>query len=182
MDVLVEIGQRKFERGDATARNTREAFLLFRFEIIEGDAGEVGNDDVARSIVHAPVSGEVLDIFEGLRLSLSEVLAEALVFNEQDAGPEKIDKTVLTGNFPDRFFKARDNATADTEDVEEFVPEGLLFGAFAFDAGPFLRKGNRTMADFVPGKRHRRMIAKGCQLVAVPFLAGRSPQLYQREV
>jgi hypothetical protein len=64
---------------------------------------------------------------------------------------------------------SRYNATADTEDIEELVPESLFFRSFAFDARPFLRKGDRTMADFIPRKRHRKTIAKARPVLRVVF-------------
>ena len=42
---------------------------------------------------------------------------------------------------------------AETEDGEGFVREGLLFGAFAFEAGSIFGEADGVMADFVPGKR-----------------------------
>ena len=81
------------------------------------------------------------------------------MLNEHDAGPEQINITVVTRDFLNRLFKARYDATANTEDIEEFVPERLLLCLLALDACPFLGKGDRAVPDFVPGKRHRSMIA-----------------------
>jgi hypothetical protein len=103
-----------------------------------GDVGKVGNDDVAGNFICAAFTREVSDITERLRLGLAEILAEALVLDEHDTGPEQINVAVVAGDFLDRFFKTRYDAAADAEDVEEFVPEGLLFSSFALDACPFL--------------------------------------------
>ena len=64
---------------------------------------------------------------EGLRLGLAEVFAETFVFDQQHAGPEQVNVAVVAGDFLDRLFKAGDHAAADAEDLEEFVPESLLF-------------------------------------------------------
>ena len=40
------------------------------------------------------------------------------------------------------------------EDLEELVPEGLLFAFLAGFAGPGLGEADGAVADFVPGKRH----------------------------
>jgi hypothetical protein len=91
-----------------------------------------------------------------LRLRLAEDLAETLVLNEHDTGPEQINTTVVAGDFLNRFFKARDCATTNAEDIEEFVPESLLLCLFAPDARPFLRKGDRAMADYFQQGRNLR--------------------------
>jgi hypothetical protein len=110
---------------------------FFGFEIVERDAGEIGDDDVARAFFRPSFARKVLDVSERLRFRAAEVLAEALVFDEHLAGPEQIDVTVVAGNFLHRLFKARHGAAADAEDVEELVPEGLLFRPLALRAGPF---------------------------------------------
>ena len=72
------------------------------------------------------------------------------MFDEQDARPEKINAPVVAGNFLYRLFKAGDDAAFDAEDLKEFVPEGLFFGALAFDASPFAGKLDRVLADLIP--------------------------------
>jgi hypothetical protein len=77
------------------------------------------------------------------------------VLDEQHALPKQINRAIVAGEFLDRFFEAGKRFSAHAEDLEELVPESLLFRSFAFDARPFLRKGDRAMADFIPRKRHR---------------------------
>lgn len=52
----------------------------------------------------------------------------------------------------DGLFEGGDGAAFDAEDVEEFVPEGLGFGAFFGGALPLVGKGDGALADFVPGQ------------------------------
>ena len=51
-------------------------------------------------------------------------------------------------------FKLGDRGAADAEDLKEFIPEGLFFGALAFDARPFAGKLDRVVSDFIPTDRH----------------------------
>lgn len=127
---------------------------------MEGDARKVGDDDIAGYFVKAAFVNQVLNVAEGLGFRLAEVFPEALVLDKNNAGPEQIDVAVLTGDFLDRLFEAGNGAAADSEHVEEFVPEGLLLAALASDAGPLFREGDSAVADFIPGKWHGRMIAK----------------------
>ena len=48
---------------------------------------------------------EVLNVTEGLRFGLAQVLAEALVFHQQDARPEQVNIFVVAGKILDGFFK-----------------------------------------------------------------------------
>ena len=51
LNVPVEFGQRKLDACNATAVEERQLSLLFRLQVVQGDAGEVGNDHVARNFV-----------------------------------------------------------------------------------------------------------------------------------
>jgi len=117
-------------------------------------ASEIADDDVARDFFVAMLAGEVLNVAEGLRLGFDESFATAFVFDENDAAPEEVDVAVIAGKSANRFFKAGNGAAGDAEDVEKFVPEGLLFGLLALDAGPFFGEGDGAVANFVPGERH----------------------------
>ena len=98
MDVFVKIGQREFDGRHAPVVEERQVALVFRLQIVQGDAGEVGDDDVAGNFICAAFAREVLDVAERLRLGLAEVFAEALVFDEHDARPEKINVAVVAGD------------------------------------------------------------------------------------
>ena len=69
--------------------------LVLGFEVVRGDAGKVGNDDV----IGASFAREVSKVAERLRLRLAQVLAETLVLHEHDAGPEQINVAVVAGEF-----------------------------------------------------------------------------------
>ena len=143
----------KFD-GNAVIVEKGEIALVVWFQIVERDAGKIGDDDVARDFVAAAFAREVLNVAEGLRFGLAEVFATALVFDENDAAPEEVDVAVVAGDSLYRFLEAGDGAARDAENIEKFVPEGLLFGLFALDSGPFLGEGDGAVANFVPRKRH----------------------------
>src|SRR5260370_6039681 len=138
MDGFVKVSQRKFDGSHATVVKERQLALVFGLKIVQGDAGKVGNDHVAGNFIFAALARKVLDVTERLRLRLAQVLAKALVLDEHDAGPEQVNVAVLAGDLLYRLFKASYRAAADTENIEELVPERLLFGLFARDARPFL--------------------------------------------
>jgi hypothetical protein len=85
---------------------------------------------------------------------IAEVLAKRLVLDEKHPRPEKVNITVIAGDFLHRLFKAGNDAPFETEYLKEFIPEGLFFGALPFDASPFAGKLYRVMADFVPRNWH----------------------------
>ncbi len=82
MNVFVQFGERKFDADDAAGIEEREYALVFWLKIVQGDAGEVGDDDVAGNFIHAPFAREVLNVAERLRLGFAEVSAQALVLDE----------------------------------------------------------------------------------------------------
>ena len=143
VNVAVKLGERKFGGGNAT-HSKRGRTLFFGLQIVQGDAGEIGNDDIARNFIHAPFPREVLDVAESLRSALPKSLPKLLCSTRTTPGQKQINVAVVAGDFLDRLFKARHDATANTEDIEEFIPESLLFRLFALGARPFLRKGDRA--------------------------------------
>ena len=52
-DVLMKIRERKRDAG-RKALEQRRVGVLLRFEIVERDAGEIGDDEIARSFLAAP--------------------------------------------------------------------------------------------------------------------------------
>jgi len=133
----MKIGQRKFQGLHAAVFEERQVALVVGLQIMQGDAGKIGNDHVAGNFIEASLAGEVLNVTERLRLRLVEIFSPAFVLDEHAPGPEQIDVTVVAGDFLDRLLEAGDDAAADAEDIKEFVPEGLLFGLFALGARPF---------------------------------------------
>ena len=117
---------------------------------MEGDAGEVRDDHITRGILGAAFVEQVLDVLKGLGLGFAEVLAEALVLDQQRAFPEQVNVAVLPGDALDRLFKAGHQPALDAEHVEELVPEGLFLGGLAPRAGPVMGELDGAVADFVP--------------------------------
>jgi hypothetical protein len=154
MDVLVEVPQGKFEAPDSLFPSGRQARSAFRFQVMQSDAGEVRDDDVPRNFFLASFAQEVMDIREGLRFSRTKVLASALVFDEEDAGPEEVDECEIAREFADGLLEARDGATTDPEGLEELVPESLLVGCLAPCARPVTGETDCVLSDLVPGNRH----------------------------
>ena len=129
VDVLVQLGERKLDALDAEPSNNGSLLLLFRLQIVERDPGKVGNDDVAGNVVLPALADEVLDVAEGLRLGFAQVFAEALVLDQQHAGPEKVDVAVIAGDFLYRLLERGHRAAADAEDLEKLVPKRLFLGS-----------------------------------------------------
>jgi len=88
VDVFVELGEREFEGMDRSTSvccsgccGWGQRRFGLGFEVVEGDAGEVGDDDIARGFLGAAFVEQILEVLEGLGLGLAEVLAEALVLD-----------------------------------------------------------------------------------------------------
>ncbi|MFZ0828473.1 MAG: hypothetical protein WAO02_13720 [Verrucomicrobiia bacterium] len=156
VDVPVKIGQRKFNGRAAPFVKERQVALFLRLQVMQGDAREIGDDDVARDFRVPAFVGEVLDVIECLRLRLAKVFAKTFVFDQQHAAPQQVNETVGSRNTFGRFFKAGDDAPFDAEDLKEFVPEGLFLGALAGCALPFAGELDSVVTDFVPTDRHGR--------------------------
>ena len=150
VDVAVQVGQRELDRVDPVSGKQRQRTLFFRLQIVEGKPDKIGDDDVPRHFVLAAVADEVLDILEGLRLGLAQILAAALVFDEQHPLPEEIDPSIPPGNLLDWLLERGQGTAAHAENLEELVPKRLLFGDFASCAGPFRRETYGVLADLVP--------------------------------
>lgn len=153
-DMLVKFGKREFESGDAAIVEQRQVQLFFGIEVVERDAGKIGNDDVSGDFVDAAFAREVLNVAKGLRFGLAEVFAEAFVLDENNFGPEQIDVAVVAGDSLYRFLEAGYCAAVDAKHVKKVIPKCLLFGLFPFGARPFVCKGDGAVANFVPGERH----------------------------
>jgi hypothetical protein len=65
----------------------------------------------------------------------------------QHARPEKVNASEVAGDFLDGLLEAGDDAAFDAEDLEELIPEGLFFGALAFDARLIAGKHDRVVVD-----------------------------------
>ncbi len=146
-DVSVEVGE-----GEDVG------FAVF-VEVVEGDALEVGDNEVAGEVDHASGGGEAADVGHSLGLGLVEVGSGGFVFDEEGAGPEEVDGAPVAGEFADGLLVTGDGAAVDAEDVEELVPEGLSFGGLAGFALPGVGEAECALSDFVPGEGHGRVVA-----------------------
>ena len=79
--------------------------LVFRFKVVQRDAGKIRNDDVTGNFLVPPFARQVLYVTERLRFGLAQILAGGLVFHQNDAGPKEINVTVIAGNFLHRSSK-----------------------------------------------------------------------------
>ena len=152
-DVFVEVGQWKLEAGREALEKGRVGILL-RLQVVDGDALEVGDDEVTGDFLAAPGVHEATDVFHALRVGLAEVFTGALVLGEQGAGPEEVNVGPVAGELFHRLLEAGDDAALLAEDEEEGVPEGFGLGVLARLVLPVLREDNGAVFDFVPRERH----------------------------
>ena len=68
-DVLGELGESEVVLFDLPPGEKREVELVLGFEVVEDEAGEVGDEDLTRDLIPAVFAGEVFDVGEGLGLS-----------------------------------------------------------------------------------------------------------------
>jgi hypothetical protein len=95
VDVFVELDERKFESvNSAPGENWRIRALVW-FKVVEGNAHEVGNDDVARNVLRSACGNQIWNVGERLRLGDIESGAAALVFNEEHSRPQEIDESIV---------------------------------------------------------------------------------------
>jgi len=76
------------------------------------------------------------------------------VLGNDTAFPEQVDEVGFALEVLDRFIETGDLAAADAEDVEEFIPEGLGFGALTRGVGPRPGEEDGLVLDFVPREGH----------------------------
>jgi len=79
--------------------------VAFGVKVVEGEAAEVGEEDVAGSFVLAAGVDEVVDVGEGLGLGGVEGVAGGLVFDEELAGPEEVDEACGSGETADGLLE-----------------------------------------------------------------------------
>ena len=155
-DVGTEFAERELFSMVAEAGEERHRELVFWLEVVESEAAEVGEQDVAWDVFAVAAFVEIMDIGEGLGLGGFEAFACGLVLDEYFAFPEQVDEAGGTSASSDGGLEGGDEATRDAEDVEELVPEGLLFSLLAGGVLPFAREDEGAVLDFVPGDiRHR---------------------------
>src|ERR1017187_6349004 len=150
VNMAVKIRERKFNGRAAPFVEERQVALFLRFKVVQRDAREIGDDDVARDFGVTAFVGKVLDVIECLRFRLAEVFAKTFVFDQQHTAPEQVNEAVSSRNTFGRFLKAGNDPAFDAEDLKEFVPESLFFGTLAFRALPFPGELDGVVTDFVP--------------------------------
>lgn len=131
-----------------------EVGVLFRFEVVNGDALKIGNNEVAGAIFALPGFLQSPDVGHGLGAGFPEVFARALVLNEEGAGPQEVNAAPVARELLYRLLEAGDHPALDSEDIEEVIPKGLALGGFPRLAHPLLREGDGAVFDFVPGEGH----------------------------
>ena len=128
-DVLVQIGEGE-DDGGRLAFEQWEIGVLFRLEVVEGDALEIGDDEPAGHFLFASGIDEATDVFHALGVGFVEVLACGFLLNEQAAGPKEVDFPPGAGKFFHGLLEGGDGAAFDAEDAEKVVPERLAVAAF----------------------------------------------------
>ncbi len=151
-DVFWEIGENEMMFLDLAAVEKRKVELVLRFEIVEDEVGEIGNEHIARDFLPTIFPGEVFDVGKGLGLREVEVFAVALVLNQQTTTPEEVDRAFVAFQVADILLKGGDGSATQTENVEEVVPESLFLGALGAITRVLARKADGAVADFVPGE------------------------------
>src|SRR6266849_10225715 len=89
-------------------------------------------------------------VVECLPPSANQVSSGALLFNEEDALPEKINETALFPQAFNRLFERCNSASGDAKNLEEFVIEGLALATFIPSVFPVIGETRRTSPDLVP--------------------------------
>src|ERR1019366_133312 len=130
----------------AGAQSPAPDLIGLRLQIMQGDAGEVRDNHIARCILGAAFIEQVLEVLKGLGLGLAEVLPKALVLDQQRAFPEQVNVAVLPRDALDWLLKAGHQPALDAQHIEELVPEGLFLGGLPQRAGPVMRELDGAVA------------------------------------
>ena len=124
--------------------------VSIRFKVVEADAGEVRDDDVAREVALL----QAVEVVGGLMEGAIKIKAARFVLDEDDAFPEQVDEAAFAVGFDHGLFKCRDTAAGYAEDQEESVPEGFRLSVFGGLVLPLAREGDGVGADVGPGEGH----------------------------
>jgi hypothetical protein len=110
-DVLVKLFEGKLD------------WVFVGIEVVEADATEVGDDDVAREVPFF----EAVEVIGGLVECAVEVETSRFVFNKKDALPEEVDETAFAVGLYYGLFEGRNTAAVDAKHMEEAVPKRFCF-------------------------------------------------------
>ncbi|MEI6607169.1 MAG: hypothetical protein WCP35_17795 [Verrucomicrobiota bacterium] len=100
----MEVLEREFDRRGKPLEQGQVGVLL-RFEIVEGDAIEIGDDEPARDFLGAAGIHQAANVPQTLGMRLVQVLAGGLVLDEDAARPEDVDVAPIAGEFFDGFLE-----------------------------------------------------------------------------
>ncbi|MDR2675534.1 MAG: hypothetical protein LBC18_11930 [Opitutaceae bacterium] len=160
--MIVEFREGNFHKRIGTSVvEKREVALVVGFKVVETDADKIGDDDVARDFIVAAFVGEGADVGECLGSGLAEVLTGGFVLDDEGAGPDEVNETVIAREIADGFLIGGDAAAGDAENQEEFVPEGLAFGFLAGGGAPFVGEADGALLDFIPREKHSGKVVTG---------------------
>src|SRR5579862_38706 len=119
---------------------------IFAVQVIQLECLKITDKNVPRQLRFL----DTRKIVQGLLFSLCDLSAGALLFDEQHSFPEEIDKSVLTIQFLDRLFKARNTPARYTEYLEKFIVKSLGLAFFIARVLPLIREVGSSRANFIP--------------------------------
>jgi len=122
----VQFRERELDAVVTQAVEEWEILFPFGLEIVQSEALEVGEQDIAWGFVLSARTDEVADVSEGLALGGIQRVACGFVLYQQLSWPEEVDETGSASEAADGLLEGSDDAPGDAEDIEEFIPECLL--------------------------------------------------------
>jgi hypothetical protein len=137
LDVFVQVQELKRQR-------------LARGQAVHPQVGNVAHHHHQRQVT----LGQVLQVANGLRHGGTQTFAARLVFDQQHAAPEQVDKALGAAVLFDVQLKGGDSFVGDAKDLKEFDPKGLGFAVFVAGIGPGFAEKQCPGFDFVPIKTH----------------------------
>ena len=97
---------------------------------------------------------EGVEIVAGLLVGTFKVATGALLFDDQHAWPEQVDKALAVVQFRNMLFVASYVPPSNSKNVEEFVIEGLCLTLLVGRIVPFSGEIDGTITNLVPRKTH----------------------------
>src|SRR3989344_335970 len=98
-------------------------FSILSFKVAEAHGRIIGNDDVART----DVFGKCRGVFDCLRECFIKIFPGRFMLGNEFPWLEEVDESSSTIELLDLLLIDGDRAAFDAEDIEEFIPEGLIF-------------------------------------------------------
>ncbi len=117
---------------------------------MDGNTGEVGDDDVTGGFFFPAFVDQVGDVADGLGVGFGQVCSAGFVLANELARPEHVDAIGGALQGFDGFFKGSDSPTGLAKNVEKLVPKGVGFGVLFFSTGPLAGEGDGSLLDFIP--------------------------------